>query len=43
MIGYDRLMVHAISVPDRQPQDKLQSITRKMKEIERPWDVRNLQ
>lgn len=34
-------MVHARSVPDGQPQDISQSITRKMKEIGRPWDVPN--
>lgn len=42
MIGYDSLIVHARSVPDGQPQNISQSITRKMKEIGRPWDVRNL-
>jgi hypothetical protein len=42
IIGYNSLMVHARSVPDGQPQDISQSITRKMREIGRPWDVRNL-
>jgi hypothetical protein len=32
-----------IGIPDGQPQDISKSVTRKRKEIGRPWDVRNLQ